>query len=122
MAQQDLGCADAVEKEDGSGWAVVQPPVIGRPRWRRQQQSGGEVWEHAAAVERKADGKRGREGGVREPRLSWSWSRRVIFLICGNWRRAEGADRNGLLDVRSTNRGFWRGWTFDSQHYRSLIP
>jgi hypothetical protein len=118
--------------EGGWQWAG-SCAALGDRTWRQQQQSGGAVSygedvtavryrEHAAAVERKAGGRRGREGGVREPRLSRSRSGCVIFLICGDWRRADGADRNGLLDVGSTNRGFRRGRTFDSQHYCSLIP
>jgi hypothetical protein len=66
----DPGCAMAMEKEDGSGRAAVRPPVIGRmqcPQWRQQQQSGSVAShsEHAAAVERKAGGRRA--GAVAEP-------------------------------------------------------
>jgi hypothetical protein len=69
-------------------------------RWcglaRRACCGGAVVGEHtaavraAAAVERKASGRR--EGGVQEPQRSWSRSGCVIcFIICGDWR---GADRN----------------------------
>jgi hypothetical protein len=83
-------------------------------RWRRQQRSGGADShdKHAAGavvVEKKASGRRGREGGVREPRRSRSQSAvavmREFFLICGDWI---GADRkNRLLDVRSINSLSW---------------
>jgi hypothetical protein len=35
--------------------------------------------EHAAAVERKTGGRRGREGGVREPRWNRSWSEVMVI-------------------------------------------
>jgi hypothetical protein len=48
-----------------------------------------------AAVERKAGGSRGGEEGIRE-----------FFLIYGDWRGAEVANRiDSLLDIGSTNKG-----------------
>jgi hypothetical protein len=57
-------------------------PAIGHTRWRRQQQLGGAAsrGEHAAAVERKAGGRHGREEGVREPRRSRSRSGCMSFF------------------------------------------
>ena len=60
---------------------------------------GPVVGEHAVAVERKTGGRRGIEGGLREPRRSRSRSTvavmHILFLICGDWRGAEDVDRNG---------------------------
>jgi hypothetical protein len=46
---------------------------------RRARRGGAVVGEHAAAVERKASGRRGREGGVREPWRSRSRSPVVVM-------------------------------------------
>jgi hypothetical protein len=104
MAQRDPSYVVAVEK-DGSRLMVVRPPAIGRtrcPRWRRQHQSGGAASrsEHAVVL-RAQQWQGGRLAGGAVEREAWR-SRggvtvmREFFLICGDRRGAEGADRNNF--------------------------
>jgi hypothetical protein len=84
--------------------AVEATVIVGWCSLAYRARCGGVVvGEHAArgagagAVERKAGGRRGREGGMCEPRQSRSRNGCVIFFICGGRRGPEEADRNDSL-------------------------